>query len=37
VDVYGAHLLDLAAFNALENQTALAADGAYALMKAPVP
>ena len=37
VDVYGAHLLDLAAFNALENQTALAADAAYALMKAPVP
>jgi len=36
VDVY-AHLLDLAAFNALENQTALAADAAYALMRASVP
>jgi hypothetical protein len=36
VDVY-ANLLDLATFNALENQTALAADAAYALMKSPVP
>jgi hypothetical protein len=36
VDIY-AHLLDLAAFTALENQTALAADAAYALMKTPVP
>jgi hypothetical protein len=34
VDVY-AHLLDLATFNALENQTALAADSAFALMKTP--
>ncbi len=34
VDVY-AHLLDLATFNALENQTALAADAAYGLIKTP--
>ena len=32
-----ANLLDLATFNALENLTALAADSAYALVKAPVP
>jgi hypothetical protein len=36
VDVY-ARLLDLAAFTALENQTALAADAAYGLIKTPVP
>lgn len=36
IDVY-AHLLDLATFNSLENQTALAADAAYGLVKTPVP
>jgi hypothetical protein len=36
VDVH-ANLLDLATFNALENQAALAADAAYGLLKVPVP
>jgi hypothetical protein len=36
VDVY-ASLLDLATFTSLENLTALAADSAYGLLKAPVP
>jgi hypothetical protein len=36
VDVL-ANLLDLATFNALENQAALAADAAYGLLKVPVP